>query len=69
MQSADDVAIPVIFLVGQDGLAKVFAIKLSLRFQFKPDSIHVDEGIFQSKSTILIHIIGQLSTLVGETTF
>ena len=58
---ADSMLVPVTFPVGEDGYALVSALTLSLRFQFREDSIHVEEEIFDLDSGNVLHAIGQLS--------
>ena len=61
---ANGEGVPIIFHVGSDGEADV----LSLRFQLKVDSIHVDEDIYDPQSGYLTHTIGQMPISIGNTT-
>jgi len=56
---ANNDGVLVIFPMGQDGLVEVFASRLGLMFQFKPDSIYFDEKVFQAK---LSHPLVTLTT-------
>ena len=58
---AGSMLVPVTFHVGEDGYALVSALTLSLRFQFREDSIHVEEEIFDLDSGNVLHAIGQSS--------
>ena len=58
--------VPVLFPLDDFGVAEVSAFRLGLRFQLKPQSIHVDEEIFLSESGVLSHTIGQIPVSVGK---
>lgn len=66
---ADLHRVPVTFPLGEDGLAMVTATTLSLRFQFREDSLYVEEEIFDSNSGDLMHALGQLPIKNAEGTF
>jgi hypothetical protein len=55
--TANGEEIPIVFPVGEGGFPEVSAVRLSLRFQLKLDSIHVDEEIYESESGVLTHTI------------
>ena len=58
---ADNQSVPVTIPLGTDGYAKVTALTLSLRFQFRADTVYVEEEICDSDTGIVSHAIGQLS--------
>lgn len=60
--------VPILFSVGSNRLVVVSALKLSLRFKLKLDSMHVDEDISDGQSGILTHTIGMLPSSVGVNT-
>ena len=45
-------SIPLMIPLGDDGLAKVAESFLSLRFRFHPDSIHVEEEVFNDNGDL-----------------
>lgn len=57
---ADAHLVPAMFPLTDDGYAIVTALSLSLRFQFREDSLHVEEEIFDSDVGLVLHAIGQL---------
>jgi len=57
---ANGEGVPIMFLVGKDGFAIVFAFQLSLRFQLNEDSLHIDEEVFNDHSRALTYTIGQV---------
>lgn len=53
--------VPVIHLLGDDGYAMVTALTLSLRFQFRAESLYVEEEICDSDRGLVSQAMGQLS--------
>ena len=53
---ADGHAIPVAFPVGADGFCWVSALRLSLRFQFREESMHIEEKVFDAVTGNLTHM-------------
>ena len=51
--------------LGDDGLAKVAESFLSLRFRFHPDSIHVEEEVFDDNGD-LSHTVLQMSFRIDD---
>jgi hypothetical protein len=51
--------IPISFLLGNDGVAHVTSLRLSLRFQMSEDFMFIDEEVYDAQSGDLIHTIGQ----------
>jgi len=64
--SANSEQVLVIFHMGFDGLVDVSEIRLSFRFHFRLESIHIDEKIFEIESRVLTYTIGKLPTTVEE---
>jgi hypothetical protein len=62
----DGEGVPITFPVGSDGLALVTALCLSLQFQLKAMSLHIDEDIYDTKSGDLIHTISQSPVCIGN---
>ena len=58
----DGGAVPIMFTVEDDGYANVSACRLALRFHMIPDSIFLDQNIYDPDSGVLSHTIGQTST-------
>src|ERR1700738_3181025 len=58
-------SIPLMILLGDDGLTKVAESFLSLRFRFHPDSIHVEEEVFDDNGN-LNHTILQMSFRIDD---
>jgi hypothetical protein len=50
--------VPISFPLGNDGVAHVTSLRLSLRFQMSEDFIFIDEEVYDTQSGDLIHIIG-----------
>jgi hypothetical protein len=59
---ADFHSIPVSFPLGEDGLALVTCATLSLRFNFREDTLYVEEEVFDDLTGELSHAVAQLST-------
>ena len=49
------------FPLGEDGHAMVTSTTLSLRFQFREDTLYVEEEVFDDVTGELSHSVGQLS--------
>ena len=62
MISVDGDAVPIMFLVDDDGYADVSACRLALRFHMIRESIHIDQNIYDPQSGVLSHTIGQTPT-------
>ena len=58
--------VPIMFPVEDDGYVDVSASRLALRFHMIPESIYIDQNIYDPESGILSHTIGQ--TLTPTTT-
>ena len=59
-------AVPIMFPVEDDGYVDVSACRLALRFHMIPESIYIDQNIFNPESGVLSHTIGQTPTLTGS---
>lgn len=59
----------VSFPIGEDGYAKITALRIGLRFQFQEESLFVEEEIFDLDSEEVSHAIGQLSFKTEEGKF
>jgi hypothetical protein len=53
----DGEGVPISFLVGSDGLAIVTVLYLSLQFQLNAMSLHIDEDVYNTKSSDLYYRI------------
>jgi hypothetical protein len=51
--------VPISFPLGNDEVALVTSIRLSLRFQMSEDFMFIDEEVYDAQSGDLIHTIGQ----------
>jgi hypothetical protein len=51
--------VPISFLLGNDGVALVTSLRLSLRFQMSEEFMFIDEEVYDAQSGDLIHTIGQ----------
>jgi hypothetical protein len=51
--------IPISFPLGNDGVALVTSLRLSLRFQMSEEFMFIDEEVYDAHSGDLIHTIGQ----------
>jgi hypothetical protein len=58
--------VSISFLLGSDGLALVSTVRLGLRFQLKIASLHIDEEVFDSVSSDVMHTIGQILVCNGD---
>ena len=56
-------AVPVMFPKEDDGYADVFVCRLALRFHMIPETIYIDQNIYDPNSGVLSHTIGQTPTL------
>jgi len=65
---ANGEGVPVVFPVGEDGLAIVSELRIGLQFQLMYGSIHLDEEYFDPKSGILSHTISQVPSSTGDNT-
>jgi hypothetical protein len=66
---ADGNIVPISFPLGNDGLASVSAVCLSLRFQLNIASMHIDEEVFDSESGDVTHTIGQIPVCNGDSKY
>ena len=57
--SADGDGVPLSFPLGNDGLARVTSLRLSLRFWLSEDFLFVDEEVYNALSRDLINTIEQ----------
>ena len=60
--SVEGDAVPIMFPVEEDGYADVSACRLALRFHMIPESIYIDQNIYDPESGVLSHTIGQTRT-------
>jgi hypothetical protein len=51
--------IPISFPLGNDGVALITSLRLSLRFQMSEEFMFIDEEVYDAHSLDLIHTIGQ----------
>jgi hypothetical protein len=51
--------VPISFPLGNNGVAHVTSLRLSLRFQMSEDFMFIDEEVYDAQSGDLIHTIGQ----------
>ena len=58
--------VPILFPVEDDGYADVSACRLALRFHMIPESIYIDQNIYDPESDVLSHTIGQTPTPTGS---
>jgi hypothetical protein len=59
--------VPISFLLGNDGVALVTSLRLSLRFQMSDDFMFIDEEVYDAQFGDLIHTIGQSPICEGDT--
>jgi hypothetical protein len=59
--------VPISFPLGNDEVALVNSIRLSLRFQMSEDFMFIDEEVYDAQSRDLIHTIGQSPVCDGDT--
>jgi hypothetical protein len=50
--------VPISFPLGNDGIALVTSLRLSLRFQMSEDFMFIDEEVYDAQFGDLIHTIG-----------
>ena len=55
--SVEGNVVPIMFLVEDDGYADVSACRLALRFHMIPESIYIDQNIYDPESGVLSHTI------------
>jgi hypothetical protein len=63
---ADIEGVPVSFPIGNDGLALVTSLRLSLRFRLSEEFMYIDEEVFDAHSGELIHTIGHSPVSEGD---
>jgi hypothetical protein len=63
---ADTEGVPVSFPIGNDGLALVTSLRLSLRFRLSEEFMYIDEEVFDAHLGELIHTIGQFPVSKGD---
>ena len=51
--------VPIMFPVQDDGYAQVSSCRLALRFHMLPESIYIDQNIYDRETGVLCHTIGQ----------
>jgi len=56
----DSHSVHVTFPIGADGHAMLTSTTLSVRFQFREDSLYVEEEIYDDATGIVSHALGQL---------
>jgi hypothetical protein len=59
--------VPISFPLGNDGVAHVTSLRLSLRFQMSEDFMFIDEEVYDAQSGDMIHTIGQSPVCDGDT--
>jgi hypothetical protein len=64
---SDAGGVPISFPLGNDEVALVTSIRLSLRFQMSEDFMFIDEEVYDAQSRDLIHTIGQSPVCDGDT--
>ena len=55
-------AVPIMFPLEDDGYTVVSACRLALRFHMIPETIFIDQNIYDPDSGVLSHTIGQTPT-------
>ena len=63
--SVEGDVVPILFPVEDDGYGDVSACRLALRFHMIPESIYIDQNIYDPESGALSHTIGQSPTPSG----
>ena len=63
---ADGHAVLVSFPPGANGFCWISGLRLSLRFHFREESIHIEEQMFDAVTGILTHTVSQFSVLNNE---
>ena len=59
-------AVLIMFPVEDDGYTDVSACRLALRLHMIPESIYIDQNIYDPESGVLSHTIGQTPTPTGS---
>ena len=62
----DGPGVPFSFPVGGDGFGVISAFRLSLRFHYLVDSMHIDEEFIDAATGQLTHTVAQISTVSEE---
>jgi hypothetical protein len=62
---SDSKGVPISLPLGNDGVALVNSLRLSLRFQMSEDFMFIDEEVYDAQSGDLIHTIGQSLVIDG----
>jgi hypothetical protein len=62
----DNEGIPISFMLGNDEVALVTSLRLSLRFQMSEDFMFIDEEVYDAQSRDFIHTIGQSPVCDGD---
>jgi hypothetical protein len=65
--NSDREGVPISFPLGNDGVAIVTSLRLSLRFQIREEFMFIDEEVYDAQSGDLIHTIGQSPVVDGDT--
>jgi hypothetical protein len=63
---SNDEGVPISFPLGNDGVALVTSLRLSLRFHMSEDFMFIDEEVYDTQSGDLIHTIGQSPVCDGD---
>jgi hypothetical protein len=63
---SDGKEVPISFPLGNNGLALVTSLRLSLRFHMSEDFIFIDEEVYDAQSGDLTHTIGQSPVCDGD---
>jgi hypothetical protein len=63
----DGVGVPILFPLGNDGLALVTSLRLSLRFLLTEEFMYIDEEVYDAESGELSQTIGKSPVCDGHT--
>ena len=58
---SNGLGVPILFLVGEDGLATVMALHISIRFCLQETSIWIEREVYDPLTLALSHIISEAS--------
>ena len=58
--------VPISFPLGNDGVARVTSLRLSLRFQMSEDIMFIDEEVYDAYSGCLIHTTLQKNGYIND---
>ena len=63
---SDGKEVPISFPLGNNGLALIISLRVSLRFHMSEDFMFIDEEVYDTQSGDLTHIIGQSPICDGD---